>query len=116
MGIADFIGGRGEAIAFMRLARIWRDDVDQPYFWPRYLGEKGKLFELLQAGGAGITLTETFAMLPAASVSGIRPTSGPSSATRRSRTSTVRRDHRRTDTPSRSARNRISTGAYQARR
>jgi 5-methyltetrahydrofolate--homocysteine methyltransferase len=33
--------------------------------------EKQKLFELLQAGQAGITLTESFAMAPAASVSGI---------------------------------------------
>jgi 5-methyltetrahydrofolate--homocysteine methyltransferase len=33
--------------------------------------EKGKLFDLLQAGRAGITLTETFAMSPAASVSGL---------------------------------------------
>ncbi len=47
MGLADFIGGRGEAIAFARLARIWRADTDQPYFWPRYLGEKGQLFDFL---------------------------------------------------------------------
>ena len=33
--------------------------------------EKGKLFELLGAGDAGIALTETFAMTPAAAVSGI---------------------------------------------
>jgi 5-methyltetrahydrofolate--homocysteine methyltransferase len=33
--------------------------------------EKGKLFELLGAGRAGITLTDSFAMLPAASVSGL---------------------------------------------
>ncbi len=33
--------------------------------------EKQKLFELLDAEGAGMTLTESFAMLPAASVSGI---------------------------------------------
>jgi 5-methyltetrahydrofolate--homocysteine methyltransferase len=32
--------------------------------------EKGALFELLQAADAGITLTESYAMLPAASVSG----------------------------------------------
>ena len=32
--------------------------------------EKGALFELLSAGEAGITLTESYAMLPAASVSG----------------------------------------------
>ena len=33
--------------------------------------EKRKLFELLDAGATGITLTDSFAMLPAASVSGI---------------------------------------------
>jgi 5-methyltetrahydrofolate--homocysteine methyltransferase len=33
--------------------------------------EKEKLFELLDAGRAGITLTESFAMLPASSVSGL---------------------------------------------
>jgi 5-methyltetrahydrofolate--homocysteine methyltransferase len=33
--------------------------------------EKGKLFDLLQAPEAGITLTESYAMWPAASVSGI---------------------------------------------
>jgi 5-methyltetrahydrofolate--homocysteine methyltransferase len=33
--------------------------------------EKPKLFDLLDAPAAGITLTENFAMMPAASVSGI---------------------------------------------
>jgi 5-methyltetrahydrofolate--homocysteine methyltransferase len=33
--------------------------------------EKGKLFDLLGAGGAGFELTETYATMPAASVSGI---------------------------------------------
>ena len=33
--------------------------------------EKGKLFDLLEAGKAGLELTETFATLPAASVSGV---------------------------------------------
>jgi 5-methyltetrahydrofolate--homocysteine methyltransferase len=33
--------------------------------------EKGKLFDLLGAGRAGIELTESFAMMPAASVSGL---------------------------------------------
>ena len=33
--------------------------------------EKRKLFDLLQAGRAGITLTDSFAMAPAASVSGL---------------------------------------------
>src|SRR5437588_8841216 len=47
MGIADFIGGRGEAIAFMRLARTWRTDASLPYFWPHYLGEKAQTFDFL---------------------------------------------------------------------
>jgi hypothetical protein len=47
MGLTDFIGGRGEAIAFARLARICRTDADLPYFWPRYLGEKGRTFDFL---------------------------------------------------------------------
>jgi hypothetical protein len=47
MGIADFIGGRGEAIAFMRLGRIWRTDAELPYFWPHYLGEKAQTFDFL---------------------------------------------------------------------
>jgi 5-methyltetrahydrofolate--homocysteine methyltransferase len=33
--------------------------------------EKGKLFELLGAQGAGLELTESYAMIPAAAVSGI---------------------------------------------
>jgi len=37
MGISDFIGGRGEAIAFTRLVRVCRTDSDLPYFWPHYL-------------------------------------------------------------------------------
>jgi hypothetical protein len=47
MGISDFIGGRGEAIAFARLARVCRTDADLPYFWPHYLGEKYETFDLL---------------------------------------------------------------------
>jgi hypothetical protein len=47
MGITDVIGGRGEAIAFARLARICRSDVDLPYFWPHYLGEKCETFDFL---------------------------------------------------------------------
>jgi hypothetical protein len=47
IGISDFIGGRGEAIAFARLGRIWRDDADLPYFWPHYLGEKCETFDFL---------------------------------------------------------------------
>jgi hypothetical protein len=47
MGIADFIGGRGEAIAFARLTQICRDDVELPYFWPHYLGEKAQTFDFL---------------------------------------------------------------------
>ncbi len=47
MGITDFIGGRGEAIAFARLTRICRTDVELPYFWPHYLGEKAQTFDFL---------------------------------------------------------------------
>jgi hypothetical protein len=47
MGIADFIGGRGEAIAFARLARVCRADSELPYFWPHYLGEKCETFDFL---------------------------------------------------------------------
>ncbi len=47
MASADFIGGRGEAIAFARLARICRTDADLPYFWPHYLGEKCETFDFL---------------------------------------------------------------------
>src|SRR5207302_1536125 len=47
MGISDFIGGRGEAIAFTRLVRVCRDDTDLPYFWPHYLGEKAQTFDFL---------------------------------------------------------------------
>jgi hypothetical protein len=54
MGITDFIGGRGEAIAFTRLVRVCRTDADLPFFWPHYLGEKCPTFdflvELLDAG------------------------------------------------------------------
>ena len=45
MGKADYIGGRGESIASMRLDRIWRTDADLPYFWPHFLGEKTKTFD-----------------------------------------------------------------------
>src|SRR5437870_4892851 len=47
MGITDFIGGRGEAIAFARLARVCRTDTELPYFWPHYLGEKCETFDFL---------------------------------------------------------------------
>ena len=47
MGITDVIGGRGEAIAFARLARLCRSDADLPYFWPHYLGEKCETFDFL---------------------------------------------------------------------
>ncbi len=46
MGQADFIGGRGEAIAFMWLSRVCRED-NLPYFWPHYLGEKCQTFDFL---------------------------------------------------------------------
>ena len=47
MKISDFIGGRGEAIAFARLARVCRPDADLPYFWPHYLGAKCETFDFL---------------------------------------------------------------------
>src|SRR5436305_15088112 len=54
MGITDVIGGRGEAIAFARLARICRSDADLPYFWPHYLGEKCETLDfLVELVGAG---------------------------------------------------------------
>ncbi|MFL5340049.1 MAG: DUF4365 domain-containing protein [Gemmataceae bacterium] len=46
MGVADFIGGRGEAIAYTRLAKICRDD-DLPYVSPHFLGEKCPTFDFL---------------------------------------------------------------------
>ncbi len=39
MAIADYLGARGEAIAFARLTKICRTDADVPYFWPHFLGE-----------------------------------------------------------------------------
>jgi hypothetical protein len=54
MGITDVIGGRGEAIAFARLARVCRSDADLPYFWPHYLGEKCETLDfLVELVGAG---------------------------------------------------------------
>ncbi|QDV32564.1 DUF4365 domain-containing protein [Tautonia plasticadhaerens] len=47
MGITDFLGGRGEAIAFARLTRICRTDADLPFFWPHFLGEKCETFDFL---------------------------------------------------------------------
>jgi len=47
MRISDFIGGRGEAIAYTRLVRVCRADTDLPYFWPHYLGEKAQTFDFL---------------------------------------------------------------------
>jgi hypothetical protein len=56
MGITDVIGGRGEAIAFARLARVCRTDADLPYFWPHYLGEKCETFDfLVELVDAGVT-------------------------------------------------------------
>ena len=46
MGVADFIGGRGEAIAYAQLSRVCREG-DLPYFWPHYLGEKCETFDFL---------------------------------------------------------------------
>ena len=47
MGITDYLGGRGEAIAFARLTKICREDADRPYFWPHFLGEKCETFDFL---------------------------------------------------------------------
>src|SRR5262249_8258982 len=47
MGITDFIGGRGEAIAFTRLTRACRADSGLPYFWPHFRGEKCEIFDFL---------------------------------------------------------------------
>jgi hypothetical protein len=46
VGNTDFIGGRGEAIAYTRLSQLCRGD-DVPYFWPHYLGEKCQTFDFL---------------------------------------------------------------------
>jgi hypothetical protein len=46
MGIADFIGGRGQAIAYIHLSRVCREG-DLPYFWPHFLGEKCETFDFL---------------------------------------------------------------------
>jgi len=46
MGINDYIGGRGEAIAYMRLSQVCREG-NVPYFWPHYLGEKCETFDFL---------------------------------------------------------------------
>ncbi len=58
MEIRDFIGGRGEAIAFTRLVRLCRTDTDLPYFWPHYLGEKAETFDFL------VELVDAGAMTP----------------------------------------------------
>ena len=47
MGITDYVGGRGEAIAFARLTKACRIDSDLPYFWPHFLGEKCETFDFL---------------------------------------------------------------------
>ncbi len=47
MGISDYIGGRGEAIACTRLTKSCRTDVEIPYFWPHFLGEKCETFDFL---------------------------------------------------------------------
>ncbi len=47
MGITDFVGGRGEAIAFAPLTRACRNDTDLPYSWPHFLGEKCETFDFL---------------------------------------------------------------------
>jgi hypothetical protein len=46
MGKTDFIGGRGEAIAYTRLTAVCRKN-DLPCFLPHYLGEKCPTFDYL---------------------------------------------------------------------
>jgi hypothetical protein len=46
MGITDFLGGRGESIAYACLSRMCREG-DLPYFWPHFLGEKCETFDFL---------------------------------------------------------------------
>ena len=46
MGKADFIGSRGESIAYTRLTEVCRRN-DRPYFFPHYLGEKCPTFDFL---------------------------------------------------------------------
>ena len=66
MGITDVIGGRGEAIAFARLARVCRSDADLPYFWPHYLGDKCETFDfLVELVGAGETTPFFFVQVKA---------------------------------------------------
>ena len=47
MGITDYIGGRSEAIASMRLSATCRPNSKLPYFWPYFLGEKAQTFDFL---------------------------------------------------------------------
>src|SRR5262245_22880152 len=53
MGITDFVGGRGEAIAYARLTKFCRGG-STVFFLPHYLGEKCPTFdfmvELVDAG------------------------------------------------------------------
>ena len=48
MGIADFIGRRGEAIAYTHLSsKFRREDLSRPYFILHHLGEKFRTFDYL---------------------------------------------------------------------
>src|ERR1700688_4910202 len=47
MGITDFIGGGGAAIACARLTKRCCPETHQPYFWPHFLGEKCETFDFL---------------------------------------------------------------------
>jgi hypothetical protein len=47
MGIADFIGGRGEAIAHKQFSQFCRIEPDLPFFVPHHLGEKCRTFDYL---------------------------------------------------------------------
>ena len=65
MGKFDFIGGRGEAIAFARLTKVCRDG-DVPYFCPHYLGEKCQTFDyLVELVDAGETTPYFFVQVKA---------------------------------------------------
>ncbi len=53
MGKTDYVGSRGEAIAYTRLSEVCRRN-DLPFFFPHHLGEKCPTFDfLVDLVGAG---------------------------------------------------------------
>jgi hypothetical protein len=65
MGKSDFIGSRGESIAFTRLTEVCRKN-DLPYFLPHYLGEKCPTFDfLVELVGVGETRLYFFVQVKA---------------------------------------------------